>query len=169
MVAEVQGLMQLARALPTLALRRVLLWMAMRAAEWRDMRGVPVGVVVPAHMNEGQCYERIGAALELIESAVPYRMRRMRKELRGVLCFGSGRDAALGVYVPMFRVCILDPRHVLNERVVLDDIARTILHEATHARLHQLGVRGATLGGRRIEALCVRAEQDYARKRSPSP
>lgn len=167
-MAKVRQLIHVVQAFPYLALRRLLVWTAMRAADWRLVKEVPIGVVVPTGMNEEYCYERIEEALWLIDSAVPYRFQRMRKDIRGILCFGTGRDSALGAYVPLFRVCIVDPRYVLDKRVTTDDIARTILHEATHARLHQSGIRRANLGGHRIEAVCVRAEEDYTRKRSAS-
>jgi hypothetical protein len=123
-----------------------------------------VGVLVPTGFDEEECYARISAALHLIDSCVPYRARRMRRDVAAILCFGTGADAALGAYVPLFRVCLVDPRHVLNPRTSTLDIARTIIHEATHARLHMSGIRRALKPSERVEAICARAGRDVERK-----
>jgi hypothetical protein len=88
----------------------------------------------------------------------------MRRDVRGILCFGTGRDAALGAYVPLFRTCLIDPRHVLDPHTSTLDLARTVIHEATHARLHEKGIREALKHSDRVEAICSRAERDLERK-----
>jgi hypothetical protein len=85
----------------------------------------------------------------------------MRADLSAVLCFGTGRDAALGAYVPLFRVALVDPRHVLDPSVSTADLAKTILHEATHARLHQRRAFKASSVRSRVEALCDRTERAF--------
>lgn len=136
----------------------------MWSSEWRNVEGVRVGVVVPAGMNEEACYKRIETALQLINRTVPYRAARLRRDMRGILCFGTGRDASLGAYVPLYRICLVDPRHVVDAVVEAQDLARTILHEATHARLHRCGFPEAVVGSKRVEAVCERAERDFDRK-----
>ena len=146
-----------------LVLRRTLVMLARASAKWRVHDGIRVGVVVPSHMDSEMCYGRTLYALQLIERTVPYRWQRLRRDVREVLCFGTGRSSALGAYVAWSRTCLIDPRHVLDPAASPLDLAATILHEATHARVTGKGVKGA-LTRERVEALCRRAERDLLEK-----
>jgi hypothetical protein len=64
----------------------------------------------------------------------------------------------LGDYQPEIRTCRLDKRFVLHDVVDPELIAAVIVHEATHARLHRLGVAYAEQQRPRIDAICVRRE-----------
>jgi hypothetical protein len=141
-------------------LRGALVTVARASAEWRDHDGIRMGVVVARSMDEETCYGRIRFAVQIIEHCVPYRWKRMRRDVREILCFGTGRDAALGAYVPRSRTCLIDPRHVLDPAVSPLDLAQTILHEATHARLHRHVKCERLRHNERVEAICRRAERD---------
>lgn len=146
-----------------LLLRRTLVVLARASTEWREHDGIRVGVVVPRSMDTEICYGRILYALQLIEQTVPYRWQRLRRDVREVLCFGTGRNGGLGAYVPWSRTCLIDPRHLLDATVCPLDLAETILHEATHARLARHRCVGA-VAQERVEAICRRAERDLKRK-----
>jgi hypothetical protein len=78
------------------------------------------------------------------------------------------RHARLPGYLAEFnsklRACVLDERFVLAETTQPEEIAVVIVHEATHARLENLGI-GYDDGQRdRIEAICVRRELAFAKR-----
>jgi hypothetical protein len=58
--------------------------------------------------------------------------------------------------------CMLDERYVANSTV--EQIASTIIHEATHARLERLGIAYKEDRRPRIEAICLRREIAFAAK-----
>jgi hypothetical protein len=144
-----------------LPLRRILVFFAIRSADWETTGGVRIAAVVPANIDEKRCVNRIREALILIESVLPHRAIQLRRNVKGVLCFGTGYDAAWGAYIPLFQVCLVDPRFVSAPETLIRDIAATIVHEGTHARLHRLGVnyRGHAL--ERVELICSRAEREF--------
>jgi hypothetical protein len=59
-------------------------------------------------------------------------------------------------YRESLRACLLDERYVANS--TLEQIASTIVHEATHARLARCGIRYEEKLRSRIEAVCMRRE-----------
>ncbi|TWA99506.1 hypothetical protein [Bradyrhizobium stylosanthis] len=60
--------------------------------------------------------------------------------------------------------CALDERYVLDERMTLERIASTIVHEATHARLEGWGIIYEEKSRYRIEAVCLRRELNFLKK-----
>jgi hypothetical protein len=59
---------------------------------------------------------------------------------------------------------VLDRRFVLAETSTPELIAATIVHEATHARLHHRGIAYKEEWRQRIERACVRRELAFAAK-----
>ena len=144
--------------------RRVLLMAARAMVVWEDHNGIRIGAIVPQGMDEALCKKRIKFALDLLDGLTPYRTSRMRRDVREVLCVPTGRNRALGAYVPIFRSCLIDPWHVLDPETGPLDLAKTIVHESIHARLHHGGIGRAGLSSTRAEAICRRAETDLERK-----
>jgi len=60
--------------------------------------------------------------------------------------------------------CVLDPRYVLDETKSSEEIASTIVHEATHARLWRRGIGYQEELRSRVEAACFRRERAFAAK-----
>jgi len=57
--------------------------------------------------------------------------------------------------------CVLDERYIRNEATTTEDIASSIVHEATHARLEKWGVVYDEAKRPRIEAICVRRQLNF--------
>jgi hypothetical protein len=71
------------------------------------------------------------------------------------------RFACRGAFFPMSRECLVELTFTVNPQVSLPEIAASIVHEATHARVAQLvQVRSPQYRGRE-ERLCRRAELDF--------
>lgn len=143
----------------------MLLWHAAKIVTWDQAHGVKYAVLSPPGVDEGLCLARLSEAFDLLHTAVPYRVNRMRSDLRGILCAPTGDKATIGAFAPALGLALIDPSYCARDDVTPEDIAATIIHEATHARIHALGIghKHELLG--RIETICQRAEKDFARKR----
>jgi hypothetical protein len=62
------------------------------------------------------------------------------------------------------RACVLDERYILQEATTVEEIAATIVHEATHARLERRGIQYVENQRQRIEAVCIRRELNFIAK-----
>src|ERR1700682_3167663 len=68
---------------------------------------------------------------------------------------------ALACYDGSKKACVLDERFVLLETTTLEEIASTIVHEATHAKLERWGINYDENQRSRIEAVCLRRELNF--------
>jgi len=68
----------------------------------------------------------------------------------------------VGCFDHSLGACELDPRFVLAETTSPEMIAATIVHEATHARLHRRGIGYEEDLRGRVEAVCVRRQLAFA-------
>lgn len=102
-------------------------------------------------------------ALRLIAEVDPKRFSRMRRDLGGLLCAPLYGDAT-GLYVPALRLCVLDTAYLRGESISVYHVANTIVHEATHARLHRYGIRKRPANAARVESICVGAEIAFTQR-----
>lgn len=68
----------------------------------------------------------------------------------------------LGEYNSSLNACLLDERYVADPETSIGHIACTLVHEATHARLHRYGIEYVEERRARIEAICFRRELAFA-------
>jgi hypothetical protein len=136
---------------------RVQLW----ASESRIVDGLWVGAQEIGD-DTGPALDRVEAALCLIKTHDRLRYDRLLRDLERV--WVAVLPGTLGVYNEALKACELDPRHVLDEDASAEMIAATIVHEATHARLHGAGIAYDEAQRARIEAVCARRELAFARK-----
>jgi hypothetical protein len=85
-------------------------------------------------------------------------LSQVRRYLKSVVILPAG----VPEYRHQFRACFLSVESVLN--LSADKLALLIVHEATHGRLHALGVEGPSADRERIERICVRQEVALARR-----
>jgi hypothetical protein len=103
---------------------------------------------------------RLALALELIDRYDPRLGARLRRDVGGIWFIPAGNTHwNTGV-----RAVALDLRYAT--RGTIEDLALTLVHEATHARHHALGVR---YRGKepRAEASCIRAAMAFADRLEP--
>jgi hypothetical protein len=67
-------------------------------------------------------------------------------------------------YDDSLRACVLDERFLLLETTTLEELASTIVHEATHAKLERWGISYDEKERSRIEAVCLRRELHFIAK-----
>lgn len=104
-------------------------------------------------------FDRVGAALEMIRQYDPRRFRRMQREVAWIGVTNS--PAAAGRYWLGPKAVVLDASFIRG--FVVESIAMVIVHEATHARIRQRGVRVRGKEGRE-EHTCVGQEIIFARR-----
>lgn len=132
-----------------------------RGAPRRMLRGIHVVVenTRPDIVTE-DVFARIDGALALIERYQPATFRRLRRDFLHIV---SRRYPCRGAYFPAERVCLVELTFTVNPAFTLPEVAATILHEAMHARLDRMGVRGERVSRAREERFCRRAEIEFGR------
>ena len=128
----------------------------MPSTEQREIHRLPVRIVnTRPDIETDQVVGRLTAALDLIAAYAPRCYRRLHTDLSGIVV---ERFACRGAFFPVSRECLVELTFTVNPRHSLPEIAASIVHEATHARVaHWCG----TLPSRhraREERLCRRAE-----------
>jgi len=103
---------------------------------------------------------RIERALLLVKNHSPLHYSRIVRELERVWIFLL--PAALGGYDRSLKACMLDERYVANSATSIEEIASTIVHEATHAKLDRRGFGYQEELRARIEAICFRRELAFS-------
>jgi hypothetical protein len=97
------------------------------------VHGLPVRVEnTRPEIRTEHVIERLTAALDLIAAHAPRRYRHLRQDLAG---FIVERFACRGAFFPDRRECLVELTFTVNPRHGLPEIAASIVHEATHARV----------------------------------
>jgi hypothetical protein len=135
---------------------RMTLWLS----SGRRVDGLWVGTYF--QRNAEQVMRRVEEALRLIKTYDQRRYKRLISDVDRV--WVRLVPGGLGKYTHSLRACELDERFVLAETSPAEMIAATIVHEATHARLRRCGIGYDENIRGRVEAVCIRREQAFARK-----
>jgi hypothetical protein len=127
--------------------------------EHHTIRGFPVRVInTRADIDTARVLERLTQALDLIAIHVPRRFRRMQQDLAGIVV---QRFACRGAFFPQERECLVELTFTVNPRHSIAEIAASIVHEASHARVaRRCGPLAAELRARE-ERLCRTAELEF--------
>ncbi len=102
-------------------------------------------------------FRKVAETLELIRERDPRRYARLVRDVPRITLTKSPTP---GVFVPKFGGVFLDVLHVINAS--LHQLSLTVVHEATHARLHRAGIRVDSANRGRIERLCLEQEIRFA-------
>jgi hypothetical protein len=121
---------------------------------------VPIGFLFCE--SRASIQEKLFNALDLLASASPQCLKRLRRHIRGILIMPLG--TAVGEFFPPLKLCCLDEKHVSKDSTLAEEIAATLIHEATHARLHTIGIGYPASLHLRIEKLCHRREMWFGKK-----
>ena len=120
------------------------------------IHGLPVRILnTRPDIRTEHVVQRLTAALDLIATYAPRRYRRMRRDLSG---FVVQRFACRGAFFPDSRECLVELTFTVNPRHTLPEIAASIVHEATHARVARMCSKRPPETRAREERLCRRAE-----------
>ncbi|HZR69665.1 MAG TPA: hypothetical protein VFB01_11500 [Burkholderiales bacterium] len=107
-------------------------------------------------------YKRIDAALGLLKQHAPERYHRAVRLLKAFLVLGN--DSAHASFDRTNETCRLRERFMLAPDTTDASLACTIVHEATHARLFELGIPYDEPVRYRVEMVCIRSALLAARR-----
>ena len=101
---------------------------------------------------------RVALALDLIAACDPRRFARIRRDMPNVHIIREGG----GIFDATTHTCVVDWPSVMWHPVAY--LAETIVHEATHARLHAMGIGYPEEWRRRVERRCLLEEIAFLRR-----
>jgi hypothetical protein len=131
----------------------------MPLAEQRVVHGLPVCIInTRPDIQTERVIQRLTAALDLLATYAPRGYRRLRSDLAG---FVVQRFACRGAFFPQSRECLVELTFTVNPRHAIPEIAASILHEATHARVARMCKTRPPEHHAREERLCRRAELEF--------
>ena len=119
------------------------------------VHGLPVGVPW-TDPERSAAATKLRAALDLIATAQPRRLARMKRDLSRLLV--TSVQVADAQFDPQTRTCLLDQSYVCKPEISPAHLAAVIAHEATHARIFAAGIGYSPELRPRIERLCMRQE-----------
>ena len=124
--------------------------------ETRTIRGVAVTVLnTRPDIETSRVFERLDGALGVIERYQPHRLRRFRRDVRGIIV---KRFACRAAFFGDTRQCLIELTFA-GEGIFSDaQVAASIVHEGVHARLLTMGLAGQPGCQAREERLCRKAE-----------
>lgn len=123
------------------------------------LRGIPVTVAnTESRISTDDVAERLDQALGLIAQYAPRRYRRMQGDIAGLVV---ERFPCRGAFIPNRRAILTELTFVVNRDFTPAQVAASIVHEATHARV-AVSLRGNVRNRRpREERLCRTAELEF--------
>jgi hypothetical protein len=123
------------------------------------VRGIPVLVDnTRPDIDTADALARLDRTLALIERYVPHHFRHLKRDFAYIVV---QRFACRGAYFHEQRACLVELTFTVNPDFSDAEVAATILHEAMHARLHQLGFPLEMEDRARQERFCRRAELEF--------
>jgi hypothetical protein len=127
--------------------------------EQYEIHGMRVRVVnTRPDIRTEDVVRRLEEALDLVARYAPRCYRRLGTDLAG---FVVERFACRGAFFPTTRECLVELTFTVNSAVTLPEIAASIVHEATHARVARRCGSLPFEYRAREERLCRRAELDF--------
>jgi hypothetical protein len=124
-----------------------------RDTQSRASHGIPMWITTNgAHGSHDELFARVGAALDLIAAHQPWRLARIRRDVRRI--WAHRQPSFRASYRHDAGACVLDTYFVMNHPA--EAVAASIAHEAVHARIARLPI--VRQDRAREERLCRRAE-----------
>jgi hypothetical protein len=137
-----------------------------RVVPWKEHLGVRVTVATTKEAVEAAALRKVFAALDVLKAHSPGHLARISRYMIGIVVFP--RETALGTWDGKLGICILDEKYVTDDATPAEEVACTIVHELTHARLERAGFQYRP-NRARCERICFLAERNFARRLPESP
>jgi hypothetical protein len=117
----------------------------------RDVHGIQL-VVPAANDHADGFFAKMQQALDIIRDADSRRWARIRRHLRRIVLLNGGGE----FYHPELHAYVVDLPSFLARSPL--EVASSVVHEATHARLHHKGISYEPSIRERVEMVCVGEE-----------
>ena len=122
----------------------------------RVVRGVAVTIQnTRPDIDTERVYQKLDGALGVIERYQPHRLRRFRRDVRGIIV---KRFACRAAFFGDTRECLIELTFAGEGKFSDAQVAASIVHEGVHARLLTIGLAGHPGCEAREERLCRKAE-----------
>jgi hypothetical protein len=132
---------------------------ASRDVSRHSVRGIAVVVDnTRPDIDTADVLARLDRTLALIERYVPHHFWHLKRDFAYIVV---QRFACRGAYFHEQRACLVELTFTVNPDFSDAEVAATILHEAMHARLDQLGFPLEMEDRARQERFCRRAEIEF--------
>ena len=141
---------------------RIVLWVV-RNAECREILGVPI-IVPGGTRGSDEAFAKITSAFDLLRDHGSRPLDDIRRHTNGVFVWVTA--GSRGEWHRETRLVVLEETYVHHERTSARDIASTLVHESTHARLEAKGFAYSPELRERIEKVCFRRQLAFARRLS---
>jgi hypothetical protein len=106
-------------------------------------------------------FSKINQALNLISEFDPRRYRQIKRDVRKIWLFIA--KPAAGCWINELQTCVLDKEFYCG-LTPASRMALTIVHEATHARLHKFKIKYTEDIRDRVERICIKSEIAFAKR-----
>jgi hypothetical protein len=148
--------LKLARLRTRLTLRAVLYPILIWTGPRQRCLGIEVADLTDGEDDSTPYFAKVTSALEIIAQYQPKRLDRIRRDLRFIVIFNQ----QAGSYWHDLRACVL-PHDIIAMNT--ERVAVSIVHEATHARLHARGIPYDLPLRARVEGVCINEEVSLLR------
>ncbi len=138
-----------------LALKKNVLLVDARRAR---VHGIPVYAILEHDSLLPLCFAKLRRALDFLAERDPRRYRRLHRDVKRVLV---SRYEGSHFLPPLRMIVLYWPNAAMDTP---EEIALSLVHEATHARLHARGIAYLPELRARIEAACLAQEMAFARR-----
>jgi hypothetical protein len=112
--------------------------------------------------NHRIAFSKIDEALNLISQFDPIRYRQIRRDV--IKIWVSATPPYYAEWLGELQTCIIDREYIGRADVSSAEVATTIVHEATHARLDRAKIKYTQDVRNRVERICVSSEIAFAKR-----
>ncbi|MEO5799015.1 MAG: hypothetical protein ABIZ70_14895 [Gemmatimonadales bacterium] len=134
-------------------------------AEVREVRGFRVEITNSrSDIATEDVVARLDDAIAMLERYQPVRVAHMRRDIAGITV---ERYACRGAYLPGQRTILTELTFLARRDIGVEVVASSLIHEATHARIHRGAPNHTISEPAREERICRRVELAFGESLPP--
>jgi hypothetical protein len=107
-------------------------------------------------------FQKIDHALNLISEFDPRRYLQIKRDVKKI--WVSAVPGYYAQWMDDLQMCVLDRDYLCRTDVSAPEVAGTIVHESTHARLEKLKIKYTEDVRDRVERICIKSEISFAKR-----
>jgi hypothetical protein len=121
-----------------------------------------IRVAMLSDKNGSAVASKIDRALNLISEFDPRRYHQIKRDVKRIWI--APAPGSSGEWMNELQTCILDADYFRRTDISASEMAITIVHEATHARLFKFKIGYAEEIRARVERICIKSEIAFAKR-----
>lgn len=120
-------------------------------------------MLFPTQKQSSDCtFLKIDQALKLISDFDPRRYSQIQRDVKKIWVFTVQPYCA--EWLDELQTCVIDREYICRADVSPAEVASTIVHEATHARLNRAKIKYSQDIRVRVERICFRSEVAFSKR-----